>query len=805
MRKLAADRIKLYCISFTLFLLFSNVLHAQTVRLQVAIKTSHADILENATIQLLGLPDTLLLQTQVSKRPYNTFQVKPFRSYLIKVSAIGFQTLVQVVPVQREIVTIALELKEKRNLLKEVTIVSKKPLLKQEDDKTIVEADVLAGGSTNAYEVLEKTPGIIVDQDGKIYLSSTTPATVYINGRDIKMSANDIASFLKNLPSGSISKIELLRTPSARYDAADSGGIVNIVLKKGIVLGTTGNVNVRYDQGTYGTGTAGFSVNNSTGKLRSYLSYQYTNRRSYERITSNRFINSDTLLAQQSFTRFNAHTNFISGGVDVACSKRINITYDVQLTGTQNNNQATSANDFSDTLISYKYLQSQTPIYNKGNTFIAANTVSIIYRIDTLGSEWATEANYTYSKNSNAQRYTTMYSFPQAPDLSGNGDLKNRGDVVNIKSDVSLKLRHGFNLEAGIKSGFAFNKNAALYFIKEGNSPEQADTFQTIAFRYNERISSAYAQLSKNMFGFVVKAGLRFENTDISGHQTVPANAFFEIKRNDIFPYLYLKRRLFTILGYPLTGNIVYRRSITRPNYDELNPAPRYVDQYTYDVGNRQLQPQFTNNYEINATYDDFPVFAVGVNNTQDVFSMVTYKNTNSPIVFRTYDNLGRFREIYGRLFGGLPPGHRYFMYAGVQCNYIQYSGYYQHQPLNYNRASYTFYTGHSLKATPTLNLFVNAWMLANGFRGFNELGTMGQINVSITKTMLDKRLSVVLSGNDILKTNRSAFYLHQANLFVNGTRVQDSRRFGITIRYAFGTIHEEKASSFNQVEDPVK
>jgi hypothetical protein len=383
--------------------------------------------------------------------------------------------------------------------------------------------------------------------------------------------------------------------------------------------------------------------------------------------------------------------------------------------------------------------------------------------------------------------------------------MKNTGNVVNIKSDVSLKLRNGFNLEAGIKSGFAFNKNAALYFIKEGNTPEQTDTFQTIAFRNKERISSAYAQLSKNMFGFVIKAGLRFENTYISGHQTVPANAFFDIKRNDLFPYLYLKRRLFTILGYPLTGNLVFRRSITRPNYEQLNPAPKYIDQYTYDVGNRQLQPQFTNNFELNATYDDFPVFAVGLNNTQDVFSMVTYKDANSPIAFRTYDNLGKFREIYGRLFGGLPPGHRYFMYAGVQCNYIQYNGFYQDQPLNYNRASYTFYTGHSLKATPTLNLFVNAWMLANGFRGFNELGNMGQINVSVTKTMLNRRLSIVLSGNDILKTNRSAFTLHQANLFVNGTRVQDSRRFGITIRYAFGTIHEEKASSFNQVEVPGK
>ena len=104
--------------------------------------------------------------------------------------------------------------------------------MRQEDDKTIVDPENLAASSTSGYEVLEKTPGLFVDQDGNIYLNSTTPATIYINGREQKMSTADIASLLKSLPPNSIASIEILRTPSAKYDASGGGGIVNIVLKK---------------------------------------------------------------------------------------------------------------------------------------------------------------------------------------------------------------------------------------------------------------------------------------------------------------------------------------------------------------------------------------------------------------------------------------------------------------------------------------------------------------------------------------------------------------------------------------------
>lgn len=616
----------------------------------------------------------------------------------------------------------------------------------------------------------------------------------------MRMSADDIAALLKSLPAGSINKIEIIRTPSAKYDASGSGGIVNIVLKKGVKVGTTGTLNIRYDQGIYGAGSAGISINNGAGRLNSYLSYQYTDRRSFEDVQSFRTLKGDTLLTQQSSTRYSAITHYIGGGLAMEFSKKMDLAYDLRLTANNNSSHALSTNDFSETTSQKKFYQSQTPIGNHGNPLFISNTVSVKFKIDSLGSEWNNEIAYTVNRNDNNQDYTNNYTLPPAPAITGNGTTHNIATIADIKTDLSLHLKYKFLLETGIKISDATNKNTARYYLRTAGTAQQPDPYQTNTFTYKDNVNSAYLQLSRTIYDLNIKAGLRFENTDIRGHQYIPSDTSFSINRNDLFPYFYLRRPLFKIFGYPLTGNATWRRSITRPGYDALSPSPKFVDPYTYNVGNTRLQPQFTTNYEINATYNDFPVFAIGVNDTKNIFSQVTYQNDSTRIAYRTYDNLGRYKEIYGRLFGGLPAGGKYFMYAGVQFNHVQYIGAYQGSPLNYTRASWTFFTGHELKLTPTLKINVNAWMYVKGFRQFYELKNMGQLNTSITRTFLDKKFSIVLYGNDILRTNRSTFRLQQGDVMVNGIRTQDTRRFGLTCRYNFGLARkEEKKELFVQ------
>jgi len=782
-------------------LLFAFTFHfvsAQKVSLQVSLKPRGRDSLSNASIEVYRLPDSLLIQSQVGHPSGNTFHIKANTAYLVRVSAVCFLTSEKKVDVQNKAIAITMVMDAVDHTLHTVTVVGEKTQIRQEGEKTIIDAEPLANSSTNAYEVLEKTPGAVMDQDGNVYLNSTTPASIYINGVQMKMSVDDIASLLKSLPAASISKIEIIRTPSARYDASNSGGIINIVLKKGTEIGTSGSINVRDDQGVYNTPSAGLSLNYGFRKWRTYLSYQYTHRNSYEDIESNRLLNTDTLLMQKSFTRYSPVTNYVGAGADILFSRKFDLAYDLRLTATHNNSQATSNNMVTGQNTRDTLLASQSPITNTGNSLFINNTLTSKYKMDTLGSEWTCEVDFNYSSNPNTQLYTINNLVPPGPPLYGNGNSQGKTRVVIAKSDLSLWLKHQFLLEAGIKLSFADNDYNAMYFKQQGTDPKEIDSFQTNTFTYKENIGSAYLQLTKILSGFTLKSGIRLEHTDMAGHQLIPTDTTFSLDRYDLFPYFFVKHNLFRILGYPLVGHALFRRSITRPGYDELNPSPKFIDQFTYTVGNPQLKPQFTINYELNATYEDFPVFAIGVNDTRDVFSQVTYQNS-SGIVFRTFDNLGNYKEIYGRLFGGLPPGHRYFMYAGLQFNYVHYTGSYQNDPLDYQRGSWTFYTGHSYRATPTLRFNLNAWMYVNGLRSFYELKTLGSLNMSVTKTLFSKKLSIILFGNDILKTNISRFHLQQGSVWVNGIRVQDSRRIGITFRYNFGFIKaEERKPDFN-------
>ena len=684
--------------------------------------------------------------------------------------------------------------------LQGVTIVAKRPLIKQDDDKTIVDAEVLANSSTNAYEVLEKTPGAILDQDGNVYLNSTIPATIFINGREMKLSSADIASLLKSLPAGSVSKIEILRTPSAKFDASSSGGIVNIVLKKGVKIGTSGSVNAAYFQGVYSTQTAGFTINKGSGKLNSYLSYQFTKRNNFESLNSDRFISRDSsVLTQRSYTTYPSLNNYISAGADYAFTKKFNAGYDFRFSNNNGNSYALNLIDISNRQTGQANGKNESDIDNSNGSVFIGNTISTKYRIDSAGSEWTSQLEYNYYNNNNDQQYRNIPYMPAGNTISGNGENRNRKNIYVVQSDLTLKLPKKYTLEAGIKTTFSNSSNSSAYFKDTGNNIRFTDSYQTNTFRYKESIIAAYVQVSKTFFGFTLKPGLRLEHTDINGRQLIPRDTNFSIRRTDVFPYVYLRHNLFKMFGVQLVGNAIFRRSIKRPYYEILNPFPRYVDQYLFDVGNPALKPQFTTNYELNASFNDIPVLAFGINETKDIFSNVTYQDNVTKIAFRTYDNLGKNREIYARLIGGIPPGGKYFFYIGGQYNYNRYRGTYQGSPLNYNRGSLTVFMFQELKATPTFTINMQGFMRTRGLQNLYELETFGGLFVSVNKALLNKKMNVIISVNDLLRTNQVSFSLNQADINATGTRINDTRKLGITLRYNFGIKpKEDKKSSFD-------
>lgn len=794
---------KKFVLLFSNLLLICSVTFAQkNTTLKIIVNLPKADTAA-VTLQLYILPDTTLVAGKVITADTTTFAVKPFSKYLLRLSSVTFENTEKLISVADKSVTTNFVLKRKNTTLGDITVVAKKPLVKQEDDKTIVDAEVLANSSTNAYEVLEKTPGAIVDQDGNVYLASTTPATILINGREMKLSSADIASLLKSLPAGSVSKIEILRNPSAKYDAATSGGMVNIILKKGVKLGTNGTVNLACFQGVYATKTAGFNLNKGSGKMNSYINYQFTDRNNFEELTTNRLFRKDSaFVAQQSYTTYPTTNNYLNGGIDVEFTSKFSAAYDLRTSYTSGKSIAESRIDFSKYPYPVVLGKNISDINSTNKTTYLGNNISTKYKIDSLGSEWTSQFDYSYYGNRNTQLYKNYYILQPRPTVSGDGVNNNDKNIFLLQSDLVLKLKKSFTVEAGFKATISNSKNISNYTKDTGNNIKFVDTYQTNTFKYKETITAAYLQVSKTFAGFTIKPGLRLETTNINGHQIIPNDTTFSIKRTDVFPYLFIKHKLFKMFGFPLIGNAIFRKSIKRPYYETLNPYPKMVDQTLFDVGNPALKPQFTTNYEVNVTFDNIPVIALGINHTKDIFNNVNYPGPGN-VTFRTYDNLGKNKEFYAKVIGGLPPGGKYFFYVGALYNYNHYTGFFEGLPFDYKRGSWTFFMFQELKVTPKFTVNMQGFMRTKGLQNLYELNTFGGLFVSANKSILKKKANIILSVNDLLQTNRVSFSSKQGTTEATGKRVNDTRRIGLTFRYNFGIKpKEENKKSFDAPAD---
>jgi iron complex outermembrane receptor protein len=782
--------IKFWILFFSLFLLFNSAF-AQTslVHIKVADKMGKPFSLAVVMYYEKAKQKEVFNVQKAIKATADSFgivhlKVDSTKIYFFRSSWVGYQitdTIFNFSTTNER----AIILKENNSMLSEVVVKSSKPLIRQEDDKSVVDPEPLAASSTNAYETVEKTPGVFIDQDGNVYLNGLQPAAVQINGRDLKMSASDIAILLKSLPPNAIQKIELIRTPSAKYDASGGGGVVNIVLMKGIKLGVNGSVNTGFGQGVYGNQFIGFNLANNNDKLNSYVNAQYSNNDGYAITQTDKTISIDTLLNQNA--RATAPNTAINMGYGFG--KNIKDKWDLNYDGrlSQNKSDNTTLNESFVRVVSLnKNLSDLKSLVenNSTNNFINQSFRAKL-KLDTTGGEWINDLSFNFS-NSNSNQVYNNNLVGSNTSTNGNGTYGTDRNYFTYQSDVKKKWM-GLNVEAGIKTSTLNFDNHSNY-TKTIAGITAPDPFRTNSFHYTEQINAAYLQGSKTWGPVVLKVGTRFEQTIMQGHQLVPKDTTFSLNRTDAFPYVYLSRKIINIMQYEVRGFLVYRKTISRPSYDYLNPFPKYIDPFLYEVGNPNLKPQFTTNYEANISVDDKPLFAYGVNETKDIFTNVVYQSpSNKQISYRTYDNLGKSRETYFRIIGVIPPGKKYFAVVGTQYNKNDYTGFYEGKPIVFNKGTWAIFTFQSYKIDGLSTITLNGFWRINGQQQFYELSDFGALNTSINRQFLKKKLIITASYNDILFTNNNHFVLHQGTQNAIGYRENDTRRWGLSLRYNFG------------------
>lgn len=780
--------------------------YSQDIAATIKITNQKKEPLAFASITLINrLDSTEIVKKTADSSGVAKFNLKKNTQYTIRITSINYQPVEKGISTSGNQTFFSFTTEALGKTLETAVVTTKKPLMKQEDDKLIVDPENLAEASTSGYEVIEKTPGLFVDQDGNIYISSMTPATVQINGRDMKMSAADVATMLKNLPPNSISKIEIIKTPSAKYDASSGGGIVNVVLKKGVKIGLTGSVNSGIQQGVYGNQFIGFNFTNNTDKKTSYLNFNYGRRNSYEKIITDRIFNTDSVLSQEAFTKYPGNTIYTAFGMTWELGKKWELTYDGTLNYNNFHNRSQNDNTIEKISTSQILSSSVNNVNNDGHSLSLGSGFETKYKIDSLGSEWSNDFFFTYTNHKSEQHFSTNYYSPLAVFSAGDGTADNQRNHFTGRSDLKLKMKKRFTLESGIQATNHAVLNVTNYF-RETNGVRTKDLSRTNTFDYNQNINSFYLQGAKTLGkDFIAKLGARIENTNMKGEQSIPGDTSFSIHRTDFFPYIYLSKKLMKIAGYDLRAYLVYRRTINRPNYDQLNPFSRYIDEFLTETGNPSLRPQFNHNYEANISVDERPILAIGVNETKDIFTNVVYQSdTSQSQAYRTYDNLGKNKEWYFRGLGALPPGGRYFFVLGAQYNHNFYQGLYENKPLSFKKGTWTFFTYQTFKIDKRSVITLNGFLRLKGQQQFYELTTFGALNTSINRKFIKDKLIVTLSLNDMFFSNKNNFSINQGSVTASGYRQADTRRFGINLRYNFGIRKREENNNIFNAEPPV-
>jgi outer membrane receptor protein involved in Fe transport len=579
-----------YAIFLIGFILSGLGAFAQHAKIDFKVTDQQQKSIDGVFAELLSARDSSLVKYYISQ-PNGSVEFDGLRGgeYIVYIAETGYENyysspiLVDSLHISVSLPAIILLTKE----LKEVTIVSKVPVIQRYADKTVVnvQQSILTVASS-IFDVIQRSPGIQVDQNDNISMAGKSGVTVMIDGKITPMSGSDLANMLRGMPADAVDKIEFITNPSAKYDANGTAGIINVILKKDKRIGTNAVINVSYGQGIYSKSNDGFSLNSRTKNFNLFMNANYSfNENIHDAPRTRDFYNGDEFTGGYSETDFHKvpfQSETMRLGTDYFASK--NTTMGVVFDGSDRRfiaTGSTTANvfDSANKTVSYNITNSSinSPAYNYSGNF------NLTHKFDSIGRELLINVDYAdFTSNSTQSFVTNYYSLnnsiaPDPYELYGN--VPGQLNIYSFKADYDGKLGKG-QLEAGVKTSYVTTDNDLKYY--DGvNASANLDTSQSNHFIYTENVDAAYVSYSRNMGRANVQLGVRAEQTIAEGDQ-VTTDQIFHINSLKFFPNFDFNDSLSknSQLGVSLS------RRLDRPTYEQLNPFRNYVDPSTYGEGN---------------------------------------------------------------------------------------------------------------------------------------------------------------------------------------------------------------------------
>ncbi len=712
------------------------------------------------------------------------------KDYFIEFSMVGYKTVSETInPINSN--SFKIKLSENIEELDETIITARAPDIIREPGKLIFNVENTSLSTGDTFNLLSKTPGVLVIGND-IIIKSSTPI-IYLNDKRVYLSSSELVSLLKSMDASIVKSVEVITNPSAKYDA-EGNSVLNIQTSKAILPGYKGSVNATWEQAVfskYNFSTSHFYKNDW---LNMYINYDFSPRKDYKHDDNYiRFFNLDNVTTksiwESDFEKV-SHSKTHQGNLilDFRLNDKNTLSFSSTVMVSPNKTFDNKVN--GEIFNAEKVLDSvfkTTSYLNNDATNLSFNLEHKI-DFDKEGNNLTTSVNYITYNNKQTQDLNTDYSLPTG-ELTNNvsfyTDAQQDSNIFTGQLDYAHQISEG-NFETGVKYS-NIQTESSLHFFDIQNEDLIYSEDHSDLFIYSEAIYAGYVNYSKAWKKWDFNIGLRGEYTDVRGDSKslgiINNQNYF-----DIFPTVsaLYKNNDNNIFG------MSYKRSIERPRYQSLNPFTYFITDNIYNSGNPNLVPTLKDKYTISYTLNNKWSFEAYYIYKKNPLKLLTFQDNESSTTQNIDANIITDINYSLDVSYSTTINSWWYMWVYTSGYYLENEFYALASPQEtYTNDTFGFYaqiySGLTLSKDKTFTSDLSTTYMSNMISSSIDYKNQFIFSVSFRKLIWDNRASITVGFDDIFDTNNipvtSRYYNQDNSYFAK----PESRLVRVGFKYNFG------------------
>lgn len=682
-----------------------------------------------------------------------------------------------------------IKLKVSVSELAQVTVQATKPFIQREQGKLIINPDASPTNSgTTVVELLEKSPGVMIDRNNGISLRNKSGVLVLIDDKQTYLQGAELINLLNSMNTSQVEKIELITNPSAKYDAAGNSGIINIKTKKSKQIGFNGNITLAAGLGWFPRTNPSLLLNYRYNKWSHYFSYGFNYSKTKTDIYALRTYfdaagNPTAILEQPTVFNNRGLNHTFKYGTEYAATDKLSFVFSLSGSLINRTGRNTAKADW---LTPQGVIDSSvSTVANSKNKF---TTGSI-----GIGSRHKLSKTTQLNIDVDAARYDLSNQQLFRSDRSGSmgytestqGFIPSLINILSATANYSADLSKASKLEAGVKTSKIDTDNDAAYSISGNNAPWQPNYGMSNHFLYSEKIHAAYGMLEQKFKKITLQAGLRYEYTHYDANQlgnVVVKDSSFSRNYSGLFPSGFITYEADSIHTFSLSVG----RRIDRPSFQRLNPFVNIINKYTLERGNPFFRPQFTWNFELSHQYKQLLHTTVSYSLIKDYFSQLFLTDPDGSLVY-TQGNVGRMHNFTFSTMLTTKPTRWWSLNTEAIFTYKKLIGYVWN---NYRSdiSQLTINMNNQFRISKKISGELSGTYTGRSRNDLQEvLYPFGQLSAGLSMPVLKNSGTLRCSIRDIFRT----FWMEGMTDFLNADEYfilrRDSRVFTVSFSYRFG------------------